>query len=621
MCGICGVLQRRGPADAGAVLSMTRSLAHRGPDGERVRAQGPAALGHRRLAIIDLSDAASEPMGNEDGSLWLVFNGEVYNFRELRSELQPAHRFASRTDAEVVLHLYEERGDDAVSALEGMFAFALWDERRGRLLLARDRAGKKPLYYHDGPELFAFASEVKGLLAHPGVAAEPDPEAIPLYLTHGYVPCPDTFYRGIRSLPPGHRLVATAEGVLGPTPYWRACFRDGRDCDEAEAAERLRGALRRAVARRLVADVPLGAFLSGGIDSSAVVALMSEQAGSRVRTFSIGFADAPEYDETRHARRVAERFATEHTEFVVEPRALELLDRLVFHHDGPFADSSAIPTFLLAELTRRSVTVALSGDGGDEVFAGYRRFLAAVVAEKLPAAARRGMAGVAGLIPEPEERRSPVRLVKRFLESGARPLAERYLGWTAVFPEGAAAYLRPEHRPRAASERLLAPLRQRLEAPGSTLARLLTLNFETYLPDDLMVKVDRMSMAHGLEVRSPFLDSEIVELGMALPDRLRLRFGRGKRLLRRALRGLLPPDILDRRKAGFGVPVGRWLRKAPAGFLEDRLLAAGSPLREYLEPLAVAELVRSHLDRGRDRSHEIWALLTLESWLRQGRAR
>jgi asparagine synthase (glutamine-hydrolysing) len=267
------------------------------------------------------------------------------------------------------------------------------------------------------------------------------------------------------------------------------------------------------------------------------------------------------------------------------------------------------------------VTVALSGDGGDEVFAGYRRFLAAVLAEKLPVLARRGMASVAGLLPEPEERRNPVRLVKRFLESGARPLTERYLGWTAVFPEGAAAYLRPGLRAAASSERLLSPLRQRLEVPGSTLARLLSLNFETYLPDDLMVKLDRMSMAHALEVRSPFLDTGVVELGMALPDRMRLRFGRGKRLLRRALQGLLPPEVCGSRKAGFGVPVGAWLRQAPDGLLQDRLLASSSPILEYLEPRPVAELVRSHLRRERDGGHEIWALLTLESWLRQERSR
>jgi len=507
-----------------------------------------------------------------------------------------------------------------VLALDGMFAFALWDARRGRLLLARDRAGKKPLFYHDGPGLFAFASEVKALLAHPAVPNERDAEAIPLYLTYGYVPHPRTLHRGIRSLPPGHRLAATTAGTEGPTRYWRASFRDGPACDEDEAAERLREALRKAVARRLVADVPVGAFLSGGIDSSAVVALMAEQAPARVRTFCMGFAGAPTYDETAHARVVARRFGTEHTELVVEPRAIELLDRLVWHHDGPFADSSALPTFLLSELTRKSVTVALSGDGGDEVFAGYRRFLAGVLSEKLPVLARRGMAGVAGLLPEPDERRHPVRLVKRFLESGAGSLAERYLGWSAVF-SGAAACLRPELRPAAAPESLLAPVRERLEAPGSTLARLLTLNFETYLPDDLLVKVDRMSMAHGLEVRSPFLDTAVVELGAALPDRLRLRFGRGKRLLRRALRGLLPPEILDRPKAGFGVPVGAWLRQGPDGFLQDRLLAASSPIREYLEPEPVAELVRAHLARERDAGAQIWTLLTLESWLRQERSR
>jgi asparagine synthase (glutamine-hydrolysing) len=621
MCGICGTLSRRGLPDAAHVGAMTRRLAHRGPDGEGVRTEGPAVLGHRRLSIIDLSEAAAEPMSNEDGSLWLVFNGEIYNFRELRRELEPRHRFKSRTDAEVLIHLYEERGDDAVAALEGMFAFALWDAGRQRLLLARDRAGKKPLYYHDGPGLFAFASEVKGLLAHPQVPRERDPAAVALYLSYGYVPCPRTLYHGIRSLPPAHRMVVTQATTGEPTAYWRASFRDGEPCDEAEAAQRLRESLRAAVARRLVADVPVGAFLSGGIDSSAVVALMAEQAAGRVRTFSIGFAGAPAYDETAQARAVASRFGTEHTEFVVEPRALELLDRLVFFHDGPFADSSAIPTFLLSELTRKSVTVALSGDGGDEVFAGYRRFLAAVLAEKLPVLARRGMAGVAGLLPEPEDRRSPVRLVKRFLESGASPLAERYLRWTAVFPEGPAAYLRGELVAAASYESLLAPVRQRLDAPGSVLSRLLSLNFETYLPDDLMVKVDRMSMAHGLEVRSPFLDTSVVELGAALPDRLRLRFGRGKRLLRSALRDLLPAAVLDRGKAGFGVPLGAWLRQGAEGFLQDRLLEPGSPIREYLEPQPVAELVRSHLSRERDASHEIWALLTLESWLRQERSR
>jgi asparagine synthase (glutamine-hydrolysing) len=615
MCGICGTLSRRLPPDTAAVKAMAARLAHRGPDGEAVHLEGPAVLGHRRLSIIDLSAAAAEPMSNEDGSLWLVFNGEIYNFQELRKGLEARHVFRSRTDAEVILHLYEEQGDRAVLALEGMFAFALWDSRRRRLLLARDRAGEKPLYYYDGPELFAFASELKALLAHPEVPRERDAGAIPLYLAHGYVPCPRTFWRGIHCLPPGHQLIVTEAGSEGPTPYWRAAFRDGPESDPTEAAERLRDTLRAAVVRRLVSDVPLGAFLSGGLDSSAIVALMAEHASGRVRTFSIGFAEAPEYDETAHARRVARHFGTEHTEYVVEPRALELLDKLVFHHDGPFADSSAIATYLLSELTRRSVTVALSGDGGDEVFAGYRRFLAGVLSERMPAVARRGMAGVAALLPEPAERRHPLRLIKRFLESSSQPLTERYLGWSGVFAMGAMAFLRPELRAAAADE-ILAPLRQRLEAPGSALARLLQLNFETYLPDDLMVKVDRTSMAHGLEVRAPFLDTAVIELGAGLPDRLRLRHGRGKRLLRQALRDLVPTEILRRPKAGFGVPVGAWLRRGPA-FVKDRLLAPTSPIYAYLEREPVAELVRGHLAGERDVSAELWSLLTLESWLGQ----
>ncbi|HSD26081.1 MAG TPA: asparagine synthase (glutamine-hydrolyzing), partial [Vicinamibacteria bacterium] len=373
MCGICGVLSWREAPLPAHVEGMSAVLAHRGPDGQGLHVDGPAALGHRRLSIIDLSDAAAEPMANEDGSLWLVFNGEIYNFQELRRDLEPRHRFRSRSDGEVILHLYEERGDEAVAALDGMFAFALWDGKARRLLLGRDRAGKKPLYYYTSPGFFAFASEVKALLAHPRVPRERDPAAIPLYLAYGYVPTPGTFYRHIRSLPPAHRLVVTEAGPQTPQPYWAIRFRDGAVGDDREAEERFRDLLRRAVTRRLVADVPLGAFLSGGLDSSAVVAFMAGAAAGRVRTFTIGFVGDAAYDETAHARVVAERFSTDHTEFVVEPKALELIDRLVWHHDGPFGDSSAVPTSLLSELTRSQVKVALNGDGGDEVFAGYLR--------------------------------------------------------------------------------------------------------------------------------------------------------------------------------------------------------------------------------------------------------
>ena len=598
---------------------MAGTLAHRGPDAQGAHLDGPLALGHRRLKIIDLSEAAGEPMANEDGSLWLIFNGEVYNFRELRQKLRSRHRFRSEGDGEVILHLYEERGEDAVRELDGMFAFALWDARRRRLLLARDRAGKKPLFYHDSPRLFAFASEAKALLAHPEVPHERDVSALPLYLTYGYVPTPGTFYRGLRALPPAHLLVATENGIEGPRPYWSVRFEDGEGLDEREAEERFRSLLERAVERRLVADVPLGAFLSGGLDSSTVVAFMARAAGSRVKTFTIGFAGGSEYDEREHARVVAERFSTEHTEFVVEPKSLELVDRLVFHHDGPFGDSSAIPTYLLSELTRTRVTVALNGDGGDEVFAGYLRLYGGALSEALPRWAFGLAARAISLLPEPRDRRHPLRFAKRFAEAGRLPLLERYLRWNAYFTDGLVDLLRPELHPHAARERVLESFTRALDGNASTLARLLQLNFSTYLLDDLLVKMDRMSMAHGLEARSPFLDTAVVEFGAALPDRLRMRLGRGKILLRRAMRGILPESIRRRGKMGFGAPLGAWFRGTLDGFVHERLLDPRSPLYEYLRPEPVAALVGSHRTAAADLSPQIWVLLTLESWLRQER--
>jgi asparagine synthase (glutamine-hydrolysing) len=608
---------------------MSAAVAHRGPDAAGCHVEDPIALGHRRLSIIDLSEAAREPLTNEDGTLWLVFNGEIYNFRELRRELEGRHRFRSQGDAETVLHLYEERGDEAVRALDGMFAFALWDAPKRRLLLARDRTGKKPLFYHDGPGLFAFASEVKALLAHPQVPHERDESAIPLYLTYGYVPTPGTSYRGIRSLPPAHYLVATEAGVEGPTPYWRVRFRDGLVEDEHEAEERLRALLKQAVARRLIADVPLGAFLSGGLDSSAVVAFMAEAAAGRVKTFTIGFAGSREYDERQHARIVADRFGTEHTEFVVEPKALDLVDRLVWHHDGPFGDSSAIPTFLLSELTRSHVTVALNGDGGDEVFGGYLRLYGGALSERLPRWTFGAAAALLALLPEPADRKHPLRYAKRFAEAGALPLVERYLQWNGYFTNGLRELLRPELHSLAETDRILASYRAPLErgvdtdhvaGRVSTLSRLLQLNFETYLLDDLHVKMDRMSMAHALETRSPFLDTAVVEFGASLPDRLRMRFGRGKILLRRAMKGRLPESILSRGKMGFGVPLAAWFRGELDGFVQERLLDPNSPIYAYLRPEPIAALVSGHSKAMADRSPQIWALLTLESWLRQERS-
>jgi asparagine synthase (glutamine-hydrolysing) len=372
------------------------------------------------------------------------------------------------------------------------------------------------------------------------------------------------------------------------------------------------------VERRLVADVPLGAFLSGGLDSSTVVALMAEAAGGRVKTFTIGFAGHAEYDERVHARAVAERFGTEHTEFVVEPKALDLVDRLVWHHDGPFGDSSAVPTYLLSELTRTRVTVALNGDGGDEVFAGYLRLYGGALSERVPRWAFQSTAGLLRLLPEPADRKHPLRFAKRFAEAGTLPLLERYLRWNAYFTADLEELLKPELVAGLDREQLLASFRCAYGGgEGSTLARLLQLNFETYLLDDLLVKMDRMSMAHGLEARSPFLDTAVVEFGASLPDRLRMRFGKGKVLLRRAMKGILPDSILTRGKMGFGAPLGAWFRSDLDGFVRERLLDSASPLYEYLRPEPVAELLRRHGAAAADLSAQIWALLTLESWLRQ----
>ena len=626
MCGLCGFLDRTGaPAEAERIKAMSDRIGHRGPDGEGFHRDGPLALGHRRLSIIDLSERASEPMTNADGSLWLVFNGEIYNFRELRKDLETRHRFKSDGDGEVILHLYAERGEEAVAALDGMFAFALWDARERKLLLARDRTGKKPLYYHDGPGLFAFASEVKGLLAHPAVPKDKDEAALPLFLTYGYVPTPGTFYRHIRSLPPGHLMLVTETATEGPRPYWDVRFTSaglngtGLAIGDHEAEERFRTLLRSAVKRRLVADVPLGAFLSGGLDSSSVVAFMAEEAEGRVKTFCIGFKGGGAYDERAHARVVAQHFGTDHTEFVVEPKALELIDRLVWHHDGPFGDSSAVPTYLLAELTRGHVTVALNGDGGDEVFAGYLRFYGGDLSERIPRFVFRALHAGLGLLPEPKDRKHPLRFAKRFAEAGGQPLLERYLRWNAYFTDDLDALLRPELRAHATREKILASFAASLGRDGSVLARLLELNFKTYLLDDLNVKMDRMSMAHGLETRSPFLDTALVEFGASLPDRLRMRLGKGKLLLRRAMKGILPESILERGKMGFGAPLGAWFRSDLGPFVNDRLLDPGSPIYDYLQKAPVARLVADHMAETADLSPRIWSLLTLESWLRQER--
>ncbi|MBI3825248.1 MAG: asparagine synthase (glutamine-hydrolyzing) [Candidatus Rokubacteria bacterium] len=628
MCGICGLANLDGaPIPRLSLDGMAATIRHRGPDSQGIHVDDAGAPGRMavgiastRLKIIDLSERARQPLSNEDDSVWIVFNGEIYNYPTLAAELRArGHRFKSESDTEVVLHLYEERGEACVEALDGMFAFALWDRARGRLLLARDRAGKKPLFYTTAGRTLCFASEIKALLRHPGVSGEVDPAALPPYLLFGYVPAPDTFYRDVKSVPAGCTL--TVEGGTAPRirSYWDLRFpASPAPVAPAEARATVRELVTEAVRKRLISDVPLGAFLSGGIDSSIVVGLMSRLSSERVKTFSIGFRGAPAYDETRHARAVAERFGTEHTEFLVEQEAADLVEPLVWHHDGPFRDSSAIPTFILSRLAREHVTVVLNGDGGDELFAGYTRFRAALLAERLPRAAFRAADALLARASSSTDGRGAFGRLRRFVHGGARPLWERFTeGFAAA--DVPLALLRPEVFEAAGPYtrlRYLAPHVERARGLGP-LSRLLYVNFKSYLLDDLLVKADRCTMAHGLEARSPFLDRALTEYVAGLPDALKLHGRTSKVVLKAAFGDLLPPGIERRGKMGFGVPMAAWLRTNLKKVVHDVLLQPRPRLADYLDAAGVRALATAHLEGRADHGALLWSLLTLETWLGQ----
>jgi asparagine synthase (glutamine-hydrolysing) len=535
------------------VHRLCEALVHRGPDDEGYYISGPVALGQRRLAILDLT-GGRQPMSNEDGTVWVTFNGEIYNFEDLRQRLHGlGHQFATASDTEAIVHAYEQYGPDCVRELRGMFAFALWDQPRQTMLLARDRAGKKPLFYTEVDGQWIFASELQALLRHPGLGREVDWTALDEYLTYGYVPA-----LTLRLRPDGGGPEVRVDR------YWQLAYGPKVRRSEADAAEGLLEVLREAVRLRMIADVPLGALLSGGIDSSLVVALMSRLSDRPVKTFSIGFDDQ-EFNELPHARRVAEWCGTEHHELIVRPNALEVLPTLVRHYGEPYADSSAIPTYYVAKLTRQHVTVALNGDGGDECFAGYERYAGGLAAERyarLPAAVRTlAIEPLSRLIPASRSRRSRVQQARRFLEVAGRPAAQRYLRWVGYFSaEGKAALYAPDFQDRLAghnAESWLLELWEQLTAAGlDPLDRMLALDVESYLPNDLLVKMDIATMANSLEARSPFLDHKVMEFCARLPSSYKLRGLRLKHLLKTAGKGLLPPETLARRKMGFGVPVG-----------------------------------------------------------------
>jgi asparagine synthase (glutamine-hydrolysing) len=612
------------------MAAMSAAIEHRGPDDWGKAEFNDAAIAMTRLSIIDLG-GGHQPISNDREDCAIVFNGEIYNFRELRKELESkGYHFKTRSDTEVVLRAYEEWDDDCLNRLRGMFALAIYDSRPAkngsaetrkgfsRLLLARDRVGKKPLYYYRSQDRIIFGSEIKAILADASVKAQVRRRSLPLYLSYGYVPAPHTFFENIFELPPAHKLVVE-NGVVTVERFWQAPPQNAADpvLSEKQYVERLCELFEEAVRVRLVSDVPLGAFLSGGVDSAAVVAFMTRIMKQPVRTFAIGFTDEPSFNELAHARLVANHYQSEHHEFTVSPDAIDLLPKLVWHYDQPFADSSAIPSFLVARMTREHVKVALTGDGSDELFAGYERFAAARLAEtyrRTPHLLQKGMRQMLDLMPEATTYRGFVRRARRFVDSAALPLAERYLHWVGIFPPLLIRNLLTDNietDPVAHFGSHFSPA-----LGGDLIAQLLAVNMTTYLPGDLLVKTDRMTMANSLEARCPFLDQEFLEFSCAIPTKLKLKGMTTKYILKRALQGIVPQQIIDRKKHGFGVPVGRWFRTSLNGYLHETLLSDVALARGYFDETILRRLIAEHESGKRDHGHKLWALLTFEIWHR-----
>ena len=620
MCGIVGLVRNDGkPIDEGLLARMNEAIRHRGPDEDGFYVNGSVGLAMRRLAIIDLK-SGQQPIHNSDRTAWIVFNGEIYNYLELREKLEKlGHTFYTNSDTEAIVHAYDQYGSDCPKHLRGMFAFAIWDERTQELFLARDRVGKKPLLYAEVNGQLVFGSEFSAILLHPDVSKEIRPEAIDCYLSFMCVPAPLTAYRAIKKLEPGHSL-RWRKGEVKTERYWQPDFSKKLDISEEEAGERAIEILRDAVKVRLMSEVPLGAFLSGGIDSSAVVALMSQESSEKVKTFSIGFEEQ-DFSELQHAKRIAEHVGADHHEFIVRPDAVEILPMLVEHYGEPYADSSAVPTYYVARETRRHVTVALNGDGGDESFAGYERYIAMGLTEKyrkVPAFFRESLIKEAvNRIPTSPIRKSTVNSAKRLLEVVSKPRVNRYMHWMSVFNEGLKEPLYSdafrEQTDRAFAASFLDTWFKKANGNGPVDTLLLT-DLMTYLPNDLLVKVDIATMAVSLEARSPFLDHHVIEFAASLPERLKLRRLTTKYLLKKVLRRLLPAENLDRRKMGFGVPIGHWFRGKMQPFLREVVLSDKALRRGFFKPEVVKQLVEQHTRSERDYSHQLWTLLMLELW-------
>ncbi|MGB7925867.1 MAG: asparagine synthase (glutamine-hydrolyzing) [Pyrinomonadaceae bacterium] len=622
MCGIAGFVERRGTRpdglerERGVVLDrMCRVIAHRGPDDQGVMVEGGVALGMRRLSIIDLA-GGHQPISNEDGKVTVVFNGEIYNYRELQLDLEArGHHFQTHSDTEAIVHAYEEYGAACVDHFRGMFAFALWDERAGKLFIARDRVGKKPLYYTLTPQgTLVFGSELKSLLEHPEVAREVNPEALDLYFSFGYVPDPLSIFRDIHKLPPGNHL-SFVGGRLSIQEYWDFTYEPVEARREEDYMEELRALLDEAVRVRLIADVPLGAFLSGGVDSSTVVGLMSRHMEQPVKTFSIGFHE-DSYNELKYARIAAKHFGTNHHEFVVTPDICAVVDDLVHHFDEPFFDSSAIPTYMVSKLAREHVTVVLSGDGGDELFAGYTRY---VVDRKRSGFARLPRLFREGVM-QPLGRRLPHGAPGRnYLHNVAYDHLDRYIEDLSIFTRlNKRSLYTPEFRAQLNEDGAAARYREyasRIDT-GDGVDPLLYLDSKTYLPGDILTKVDRMSMATSLEARVPLLDQRLIEFVTRIPASLKMKGLETKYIFKRAVRDLVPAEILDRPKQGFGVPIQEWINEQLRERLRDTLTDTRTQQRGYVEPRYVKVLLDEHERHRRDHSAQLWTLFMLELWHR-----
>lgn len=623
MCGICGILNLRGaPVQAEALKRMNAVLAHRGPDDEGFYLDGPVGLAMRRLSIIDVT-GGHQPIPNEDKTVWIVYNGEIYNHLEIRKELEAkGHAFTTHTDTETILHLYEEMGKECVTRLNGMFAFAIWDERDRTLFLARDHLGIKPLYYYRDEKKLLFASEMKGLLQAEDVKLHLDLEALYYYLTYLYIPAPYTIYREIRKLMPGH-CMTVSDGQLDITQYWDLCYSVDHTLTEAACMERLDALLSDAVKIRLMSEVPLGAFLSGGIDSSTIAHFMTASSDRKVKTFSIGFPGGEPYSELRYAAAAAAHIGTDHHDLVVTPNAVELLPEVIRSLDEPMADSSAIPTYLLSKFTREHVTVALSGDGGDELFAGYERYLpiqAALQYERIPSFVRGSIfSPLIHLTKEMEQKEGYWARFRRGLGDLDRGSEETFLRWITNFNANlietlCTKELRETFHSFSPHAMARSYLHETFRGDGYPLNRMLHFETRMYLPDDLLVKVDRMSMAHSLEVRVPLLDHRLVEFAATMPPEFKLRRWTTKYILKKRMARYLPPEVVYRKKQGFVPPLRKWFRNELKEMARDVLLSTKARSRGFFVPAQIERLLNEHQSGAREFHYQIWALLVLELW-------